>query len=68
MPSSSPQLTERTTLGPQHEPGENYLDMHRQSGSWRLTEITMDALAASRLGLTEGAMALWAERQSRSST
>jgi len=30
---------------------------------WRLTEITLDALAASRLGPTERAKALWTERR-----
>jgi hypothetical protein len=35
----------------------------RIARGWRLTEITLDALAASRRGPTEGAMALWAERR-----
>ncbi|HEY6454396.1 MAG TPA: DUF4838 domain-containing protein [Steroidobacteraceae bacterium] len=35
----------------------------RIARGWRLTEITLDALAASRSGATERARALWAERR-----
>jgi hypothetical protein len=35
----------------------------RIARGWRLTEITLDALAASRLGPTERARALWTERR-----
>lgn len=34
----------------------------RIARGWRLTEITLDALAASRLGATDRTRALWAER------
>jgi hypothetical protein len=35
----------------------------RIARGWRLTEITLDALAASRMGPTEQAKALWTERR-----
>jgi hypothetical protein len=37
--------------------------VNRIARGWRYTEITLDALAASRLGPTERARTLWAERR-----
>jgi hypothetical protein len=57
------ELIDRAVAAVSNEEERYRWRVDRIARGWRLTEITLDALAASRLGPTERARTLWAERR-----